>query len=81
MQVSWEPSQRLKRYIVSILVKYYLFKSSCDLENEEEVVKFSSALKLVPMIYPCKFSEIQYIGSKYIVNKRNCHAETENLRA
>ena len=43
--------------------KFHKLKS-CDLENEVKVTKILSALKLVPMIYPCKFGEISPVGSR-----------------
>ena len=41
-------------------------KSSCDLENEVKVNKILSALKLVIMMYLCKFEENPSTGSKDI---------------
>ena len=51
--------------------KFHIFKSYCDLENEVKVTKIESALKLVSMIYPCKFGEIPPIGSKDIMGTRS----------
>ena len=42
---------------ISILVKFHLFKSSCDLKNEVKVTKVYLAFKLVLVVYTCKFGE------------------------
>ena len=34
---------------VLFLVKFYIFKSFCDLENKVKVTKIQSALKLIPI--------------------------------
>ena len=55
-----------------------------DLENEVKVTKIKSPLKLVQMMYPCKFGEIPSIGSGDIVGTRNCHVSppvTLNMRS
>ena len=49
-------------------MKIYLFKSSSDLENEIKVTKIYSALKLVLVVYLCKFGEIPSINSRDILH-------------
>ena len=70
MQVWWNSIHWFRRYSG---YKKLSSKSSSDLENEVKVTKIFSALKLVPMMYPCKFGEIPSIGSRDIVGTRNCH--------
>ena len=55
---------------VSILVKFHLFRSSCDLENEVEVTKIKSAHKLVLVVHLCKFKENPSIDSRDILHTR-----------
>ena len=52
---------------ISILLKFHLFMSSCDLENEVMVTQISSALKLVLMVQLCKFEENPSTGSRDIL--------------
>ena len=63
-------------------MRYYGYKSLphksyCDLENKVKVTKTSTALKLVPIIYPGKFGGISSSGSGDIVGTRICHADAD----
>ena len=40
---------------ISLFRAYFLFQSSCDLENEVKITILKSCLKLDPVAYPCKF--------------------------
>ena len=48
------------------MVQKILYLQDYDLENEVKITKIQSALKLVAMIYPCKFGENLSTYSKYI---------------
>ena len=55
---------------ISILVKFHLFMSSCDLENEVKVTKILSAHDIVPVLHVCKFEENPSTCSRNILHTR-----------
>ena len=71
MLVWLESRQRCKRYIIfSEFFTYYSPPVTLKMRSR-------STLKLVPMIYPCKFGDIPSVGSRDIVDTRICHADAD----
>ena len=60
----WYIESSLKK--IHPLVQKIFYLQDCDFENEVKVTKVYSALKLVTMIYVCKFEENPSTGSKDI---------------